>query len=239
MRLRPNRSKEALELYNLGELSGAALLRETGFEISDAMQPEELALWLTRKVALGSTTPELVEAALRELGVKLTVVRPEAADALTEDVSRETGTEGRPAPSLKDHPTNDIPDPKRSADRKEAREEGRVPSSDIERKASLLAASEQLVFRALERAGNKLKQKMGGLKINCSAAELYMFASGDAAFLLDDAWGGVPLIAKRAGLDTEALAADLQEYTEGLLASQQPHTYEALEAFMTRELVAA
>jgi hypothetical protein len=239
MRLRPNRSKEALELYNLGELSGAALLRETGFEISDAMQPEELALWLTRKVALGSTTPELVEAALRELGVKLTVVRPEAADALTEDVSRETGTEGRPAPSLKDHPVNDIPDPKRSADRKEAREEGRVPSSDIERKASLLAASEQLVFRALERAGNKLKQKMGGLKVNCSAAELYMFASGDAAFLLDDAWGGVPLIAKRAGLDTEALAADLQEYTEGLLVSQQPHTYEALEAFMTRELVAA
>jgi hypothetical protein len=66
-----------------------------------------------------------------------------------------------------------------------------------------------------------------------------MFASGDAAFLLDDAWGGVPLIAKRAGLDTEALAADLHAYTEDLLVSQRPHTYEALEAFMTRELVAA
>ena len=223
MRLRPNRSKEALELYNLGELSGAALLRETGFDADDAMGAEELALWLTRKVALGSTTPELVEAALKELGVKLTVVRPEAAEDLTAP-----GTEGRPAPSLVDHPTNDIPDPKRSADRKEARDEGRVPSADIERKASLLAASEQLVFRALERAGNKMKSKMQ-VKPTCAAADIYKFvAAEDTAFLLDDAWGGAQLIAARAGIDTDALASSLERYTSELLTTQRAHSYEAL-----------
>jgi hypothetical protein len=229
MRLRPNRSKEALELYNLGELSGEALRRETGFDERDKMSDEELATWLTRKVASGSTTPELVEAALKELGVKLTVVRP------AEDVSRET-QEGRPAPSLKDHPTNDIPDQGISESRKQAREEGRVPSSDIERKASLYAACDQVVIRALERAGNKLKNKMGGLKVNCSAAELYQFASGDPEFLLDDAWGQVPLIAARAGFSTEALTAELEEYTVGLLTTHEPHTLEGLREFMTREI---
>lgn len=231
MRLRPNRSKEALELYNLGELSAEALLRETGFEVSDKMDKDELAGWLTRKVALGSTTPELVEAALKELGVTLTVVRPEADTA--------AGTEGRPAPSLQDHPTQDIPDPKRSADRKEAREEGRVPSSDIERKASLLAACDMLVLRALERAGNRLKNKTGA-KFNIAASELHtVIASTDALELLTDAWSHVPLVAERYHFNAVALEADLEEYTAGLILSSTPHTYAALEAFMTRELEAA
>lgn len=231
MRLRPNRSKEALELHAMGVLSDEALIRECGFDPTDMRDEKQMVTWLTRKVASGSTTPELVEAALKELGVNLKVVRPEEPAA--------AGTEARPAPSLVDHPSQDIPDPKRSADRKEARDEGRVPSSDIERKASLLAAAEQLVFRALERAGNKLKSKMQ-VKPTCAAAEIYQFvAATDTTFLLDDAWSGVPLIAKRAGLDAGALAAELNEYTAGLLEHQRPHTYEALEAFMTRELVAA
>ena len=237
MRLRPNRSKEALELYNLGELSGEALLRETGFDANDKMGKEELALWLTRKVALGSTTPELVEAALTELGVTLTVVRPDAADALTAP----EGTEGRPAPSLKDHPENNIPEQDVSADRKQARAEGRVPSADVERKASLIAASEQVVIRALERAGNKLKNKMQ-VKPTCAAADIYKFvAADDTAFLLDDAWTGVPLIAARAKVSPAALTALLADYTGKLLTTQGAHSYEKfsrhLEAGMVHTLM--
>lgn len=232
MRLRPNRSKEALELYNLGELSGEALLRETGFDANDKMDKDELALWLTRKVALGSTTPELVEAALKELGVKLTVVRPEAADALTAP-----GTEGRPAPSLQDHPENNIPDPQVSSDRKQAREEGRVPSANIERKASLIAASEQVVFRALERAGNKLKNKMQ-VKPTCSAMDIYKFvAADDTAFLLDDAWSGVPLIAARAKVSSAGLQLLLSDYTEKLLTTQEAHSYEKFSRHLSAGMV--
>ncbi|ALY10552.1 portal protein [Arthrobacter phage Tank] len=225
MRLRPNRSKEALELYNLGELSGAALRRETGFDERDKMGDDELAIWLTRKVAQGSTTPEIVEAALKELGVRLTIIRP------VEDAPQET-VEGRPAPSIKDHPTNDIPDQERSSDRKQARDAGRVPSADIERKASLLAASEQVVIRALERAGNKLKNKMGGLKINCAASDLYQYATGDPEFLLDDAWGHIPMIAKRARVNPQHLEMLLTDYTTRLLTSQIPHTYEDFCQYM-------
>lgn len=228
MRLRPNRSKEALELYNLGILSAAALLRETGFDITDEMGEEELAEWFTRKVAAGSTTPELVEAALRDLGVKLEVVRP----------AGEPGTEGRPAPSLEDHPSRDLPDPQKSADRKQAREEGRVPSSDIERKASLLAAADQIVLRALERAGNRLKNKTQS-KFTVPASELYCYViAEDVDDALTDAWSYVPMVAKRAGLDSAQLTAELYEYTAGLLNTQQPHSYELLEEFMTRELAA-
>lgn len=231
MRLRPNRSKEALELHALGILSDEALIRECGFDVRDMMDAEGLAKWLTRKVALGSTTPELVEAALKELGVKLTVIRPEEP--------ADTGTEGRPGPSLEDHPSQDIPDQKRSADRKQARDEGRVPSSDVERKASLLAASEQIVFRALERAGNKLKNKMQ-VKPTCSAGDIYKFvAAEDTTFLLDDAWTGVPLVAARAGLVAEELSAELHEYTAELLRTQDEHSFERLATFMTRELMAA
>jgi hypothetical protein len=233
MRLRPNRGKEALELYNLGELSGVALRRETGFDENDAMDEEELARWFTRKVAAGSTTPELVEAALKELGVTLTVVRPDAPAA-------DTGTDGRPAPSTKDYPVQDIPDRNVSEQRKIARGEGRVPSSDIARKASLFAASDQLVLRALERAGNRLKNKLGGLKVNCSASELYQYVGvDDVEFALTDAWGYVPRTAEQHGLDPEELTAELHEYTADLLRTQTAHSYDRLEAFMTRELESA
>jgi hypothetical protein len=232
MRLRPNRSKEALELHALGVLSDEALIRECGFDPTDMPDEAQFAKWLTRKLAQGSTTPEMVEAAVRDLGVNLKVIHPAGESPV--------GQEGRPAPSIADHPTQDIPDPKRSADRKEARQEGRVPSSDVERKASLLAASEQLVFRALERAGNRLKNKLGGLKVNCAAADLYQYvAVDDVAYALTDAWAGVPLVAARAGIHPNVLEADLDEYTADLLTHQQPHTYEALEAFLTAKELAA
>lgn len=240
MRLRPNRSKEALELYNLGELSGTALRRETGFDEYDAMGAEELTTWLTQKVASGSTTPEYVEAALRELGVRLTVIHdtqnPETIRETIQGPDASAPTEARPAPSLKDHPVQDIPDPAKSETRKQARDAGTVPSADVARKASLLAASEQLVFRALERAGNKIKSKMQ-VKPTCAAAEIYRFvAATDTEFLLDDAWSGVPLVASRAGVPEVFLAALLQEYTAELLTTQAAHSYELLDAFLDDHL---
>ena len=69
MRLRPNRSREAIELYDRGELDGEALRRETGFTEDDKPDDPEFRTWLLRKVASGSTTPEQVAAALAELGV--------------------------------------------------------------------------------------------------------------------------------------------------------------------------
>jgi len=100
IRLRPNRSKEAIELYEHGELSAAAMLRENGFDPADAMDDTERKLWLTKKVASGSTTPELVAWALRLMGVDV----PESA------MVEAAPTEAPSDPSLLEHPTRDIPE---------------------------------------------------------------------------------------------------------------------------------
>lgn len=225
MRLRPNRSKEAMELYNLGILSAAALLRECGFDTEDLMNKEELAKWLTQKIALGSTTPEMVEAANKELGVTLNIIRPEGEES--------EGTEGRPAPSLKDHPENNIPDPEKSADRKEAREEGRVPSADIERKAALLAAGDQIVVRALERAGNRLKTKAPGAKFAVPAVELHtVMAAQSVPDLLTDAWAHVPRVAERYGEEPIWLQTNLENYCSRIINGQRKHTWGEFTAYM-------
>lgn len=145
LRLRPNRSKEALELYNMGVLSEAALRRETGFDENDKMDDEEQVMWFTRKIASGSTTPELVGAALKRLGVELEVAP--VGDGETQEAPSD--------PTLKDHPVRDIPDREISERRKEIRDD---PNQST---APLVAAAEQVVIRAMERAGNKLKSKVG------------------------------------------------------------------------------
>ena len=241
MRLRPNRSKEAIELYDRGELNGAALRRETNFDEQDKMEDDELARWHVRKVAQGSTTPELVAAALAQVGVKLNV--PTTASE---------GTEGRPAPSLEGHPQQSIPDRVRSETRKIARENGDVPSADpaarrtaaSEATARLAAgvsvACEQAVFRALERAGNRMRNKMGGKLPGVSAGETYLTFGTQAAdldYYLDDAWGeNVRTLASHAGVSPEKLKDALDGYCRVLLVSQRPHTFKALENHLTMAL---
>jgi len=126
LRLRPDRSKEAFELYDRGLITAEALRRENGFSDDDAPNPAQFQRWLTIKVASGSATPEQVQAALGVLGVDLGPV--------TGLVSRES----RPDPTLEDHPRRP-----------------RTPDEN-----ALVAASEALVFRALERAGNRLRQSV-------------------------------------------------------------------------------
>ena len=61
LRLRPNRSKEALELNDRGLLSSEATLRETGFDPeTDAMKEPEKKAWLLWKMAAGSWSPEMI-----------------------------------------------------------------------------------------------------------------------------------------------------------------------------------
>jgi hypothetical protein len=100
LRLKPDRSKEAMELYDRGLLKGEVVLRENRFSPEDMMGPEEQKRWLTIKVATGSATPEQVQAALRALGVDLgTLLAPS-----------DTTREARPDPSLIEHPTRDMPE---------------------------------------------------------------------------------------------------------------------------------
>jgi hypothetical protein len=199
IRLRPNRSREAIELYDRGELAPDALRRETGFEPEDTPTDHEFREWLLKKIALGSTSPEQTQAALDALGAGVKVIPGDLGPA-----------KGRPdmisdERTLDQHPERNIP----------------------EEDESLLAACDVLVYRALERAGNRLKSKHSYAG-KTPAADLYREFDGvPADVLLADAWTCVPTVVRNA---PPGLPLALDSYARSLIATRQPHTREALAA---------
>lgn len=142
LRLRPNRSKEALELNDRGILGDAATLRETGFDPeSDGMDEPEFERWLLRKMISASWSPVQAQAAALKLGVDLGIPLPE------DDVPRQA----RPVPSLKEHPVQAPPE--------ESVSEGTAPHPDEVSLAASAApvCAAMLAYRAMERAGNRLR----------------------------------------------------------------------------------
>lgn len=137
LRLRQDRSKEALEWYDRGVMKAEVALRETGFDPeTDMMDAKEFERWLLVKLAGGSATPEQVQAAMLLLGVPLPVQpSPELEPA--------PGQPGRNLPpSLEGHTPQGPP-------------EGDHDHNDAP--YSLIVAScEGLALRALEKAGNRL-----------------------------------------------------------------------------------
>lgn len=141
LRLRQDRSKEALEWYDRGVLKADVALRETGFDPeNDMMDDTEHRAWLLNRLAGGSATPEQVQAAMLLLGVDLPVP--------TISVEQQSG-EAAPAisdrtmpPSLDEHPYEGPP--------RVQHDHSPAPFSDLH------SASEVLVLRALEKAGNRL-----------------------------------------------------------------------------------
>ncbi len=142
LRLRPNRSKEALELNDRGILGDEATLRETGFDPdSDGMSEPEFERWLLRKMISASWSPVQAQAAALKLGVDLGIPLPQ------DDAPREA----RPTPSLQDHPTQEPPEKSIS--------DGTAPRPDevgLAASATPVCAA-MLAYRAMERAGNRLR----------------------------------------------------------------------------------
>lgn len=209
MRLRPNRSQEALELWDRGVLSAKTLVEETGFKPDNIQDEMEHRRWLIDKVASGQTTPEAVLAALEALGVALDVkVDPDPPE------DRPDQHESRPTPSLAEHPSQDAPDAQ---------------------EAAMLAGCEVLVFRALERAGNRLRNKVQSKIPGVGAAETYMFHKVDAStlnFVLEDAWSAVDRFAPKWGVDAQRLSECLDSYARAILVEQKAHDPAMMSTFI-------
>jgi hypothetical protein len=140
LRLRQDRSKEAVELYDRGLLSGEVTLREVGFDPAhDAMDETEFRKWLLVRIAGGSATPEQVQAAMSLLGAVLPITAPAPGD-------QSVPAPGQPGrnnpPSLENHPYEGPP--------RVQHDQTQAPYS------AEVAAAEVLVLRALEKAGNVL-----------------------------------------------------------------------------------
>ena len=217
LRLRPDRSEEAFQLYDRGVIGVNALLRENGFDPSDIPDEKELATFFLRKIASGSATPEQVARAMDEL------FKIDIGGAIEGEIVGET-RETRPPPSLESLP-----------DRPRTPEES---TPDPPSHAALVAASEGLVFRALEKAGNRILNsgKRGKDKTECEGPvyEAYLSSgiNGHSDELLRDAFVYAPQALEHIA-EPDKVVPVLQSYCEGLMATQLPHSRARLAEHLT------
>lgn len=221
---RPDRSGDAKDLYHDQAIGLAALLRETGFDASDAPTPQELERALLIDLVKGA--PTLFPQIAPLLGIR--------TDIPTLTVT----TTGAPAadPALPAGESAPIPD---TAD--VTPDEAATTASAVEY-SPLVEACDGLVFRALERAGNRLRNlgKGGPVDLTTVPPEAAHTLSdptclADLDRLLEGAWDRVPGIADRYGIEPVALTAMLDRYCRAMLAAQVPHTFDALRTALDGE----
>lgn len=206
LRLRPDRSREAIELYEMGALTMAKMLEENGFSADDMPDDTEREQFFLRKIATGSATPQQVEAALAALGINLNSSRF-ADDAGEADETRET----RPSPSLDEHPSKP-----------------RTPAES----AALVASCEGVVLRALERAGNRvINSNTRGRDRDRSIEPLSVHVNeqinGNGPALLAGAFSTAHIaLADRE--DRDEIVDSLNGYCLRLFASREPYSRRTL-----------
>ena len=213
LRLRPDRSRESMELWDRGVLKTEIMLRENGFDVSDMPDPEEVKQWFLRKIATGSATPEQVHAALKQVGVDLGDMELSAVE----------GRESRPAPSLEQHETRDAPE--RPFPNAASAITTYAPGDQV-----LLNVSHALMFRALERAGNRLRNGVVN-KPNCPAYETHtlIHANGTAESALDDAFANANIVLDGLADYTKVVPV-LHDYASALLHEGAKHEKVRLES---------
>lgn len=194
LRLRPNRSQDAKDLYDRLEINGAALRRESGFEESDRPTIEDMRSAILRKAASGVTTADLTLAAMRALGVD---IAPQPALAPTEGGSA-SPPGGAGATRGEDQTPLDVPD---------LQNEQPENVREIPEAAALEFACQLVVHRACERAFNKVGKRLTRIP----------------AERLDDAlvgaWELAGMVAERFGVDQADLTRALDGVTRYLLAT--------------------
>lgn len=221
LRLRPDRSREAFELYDRGELTPEALRRENGFEETDAPTDEQRKAFLVNKIAGGSATPEMVNAALKLIGVELELPEKE------EEVNRES----RPDPSLTEHP-----DRPRTPQEQMPKAEPRANETE----SALLAACDALVLNALDRVGRRLlnarTRERGGpakTQIPFITAHAELQVNGESAELLKGAFDYAPQVLGEI-CDCQDMVGTLENYCLALFATKTPHSRAALSEYLSR-----
>lgn len=226
----PDRSAAAATVYEKGELSGEALRRESGFTEDDAPDDDERVNRVLLDIARtnAALAPELL--------VNLGYITPEQAQSAIDRAN-----EARFPDPEGGAPTEDTEPP---AD--DAGGEGPPPVEDRpsgDRASLAVAWCDGIVYRAMERAGARLRSAVGK-KVDggpqsitwSDTATLHTVYDAqiyaDFDHLLDGAFGRVAEIAAYTGLDADALEAALRGYCRGLLASQQSHAPARLVAFL-------
>ena len=206
LRTRPNLGQAAVEAYDRMELSGEAMVRELGLGTDDMPDEDEKRTRLLLDIA--KALPSTAPSILAELGL--------VADDVIE--VRSTRTQDT-APAEIAMPADGPPE-----------------TDEVVVSSALAAACDMMVRRALERAGQRLRNA-AGKKVPGGAAAIQVddviafHTQVDASqytdfdSLLDGAWTFVSEIAERYGMDEDHLQSILDTYTRALIGSRQEHNY--------------
>lgn len=228
LQVRPDRSGDAQALYDRKAVGAVALRREAGFDEDDAPSDDELTKALLLDVVKAAPTLFPIIAPMLGLDVEI----PEDAEALP------AAPPANPTPPSPGEGAGEAAEgPPEQPAEAPTETPPAVAASAVAGTEALVAASDALVARALERAGSRLRNAARRAKVDlgdCPPESLHACGEVDATGLLplddlvDGAWDRVPVVAGRYGIDADALTATLDGYTRALLASGEDHDYETL-----------
>lgn len=240
---RPDRSAQVTEAWDRIKISDEAYLRELGLEVDDLPDEDEFRQRVLINLALqapASAAPFLALAGIID-DAEAESVKPPPAPAPIADPN---------APPPADQPADGPPEQPAQPPADDAA----PPEQQAASAASVVAVSDVLVMRALERAGQRLRSAAGKKTPGGAAAvpcddptQLHcaLSATEHASLesLLAGAWERVPVIAAHINIDPASWTACLDGYTRGLLASGHAHDLKRLAAALgvddARQLVAS
>lgn len=215
---RPDRSEQAMQVFDRGGIGYAALLRESGLDAAD--QPTEEDTCRQLLLSLVKTDPANAGQYLVALGPCAGITLPPGAFPPAPIADTSTTVEQIP---VVDAPANNRNLPQLAA-----------AVVEIDHSGCLYSTCEVAVLRALELAGKRMRGSAprnirSGLlavpqyELHCN--DLVSAASAHSLdALLEDAW--TPL--RFALPDRPELVADLDDYVRGLIEARLPHDPNAL-----------
>lgn len=212
LRQRPNRSADANAAHDADRITDKAWARETGFQETDLLShpdnTEEFKRRLLVKAAAGVQTADVTVAAINALGVPLTPKPSEVAQTEDPAAPAVAGPAPRELPAAPTDPRTD-----------------RTPPQD--QAASLLAVSEVMVLRAVEKGWARARG--GKVRKPVSASHLDEAMRG--------AWEHVPRAAVLTGVSPDRLRPVLDTYARHLLSTGADHDPRALSTLLIREVL--
>jgi len=227
--VRPNRQADAIELWNLGQLSDDSLRKAGAWDDSDKPNNKQAQRWIA--LQLVKLQPQLIG-------------DPVIADLLGMPAGIQVpGSPGQQPPPEAGMPPGQELLPAQGAGQPNALPtmptKQQSPAQDGQQYAALLAGSEQAVLRALELAGGRLldRQNRGRLGLFAKAEIHTQVRARDhdhAAELMAGAWTHIPALARHFGVHPDDLQELLGGYCAELLMRGLPHESGYLEYALQR-----
>lgn len=213
--VRPDRSQDAFQLYDRIEINGSALRRETGFSEEDKPGGKELEDMVAKKL-LGTSSSA------------------EAAAQLTTGFESRNDTERQGQPYSK---------PEDEETRRPGPTDPNAEQTTPGNASALMAACDGLMYRALEKVGNRLrshtaKQRQSNPQFDCPPTTMHCCIDGPVSFqllnkLVESPWGDRLLeVADRHSISADDLDKALTPYLRDLVANKREYQYADLAVIL-------